>query len=435
MSAEGVGTLRLPEGCPCVSSVAQNFAYYEPPMIESVQSSFKEIRVMPSGGVSTAPYTFKFDAQKKGFMCLNTLSMYVRAKVVKGEGETLGVADKVLLANNGLHSMFSNVQTTINGISLNPQSAFHIPHKSMIESLLSHEGTNNGAFRAWRFESEYDQMDEFDRPGFKDRLKVCAESKEFDVCGPVCADFLRSDNHLAPGNTLKLKFTRSADAFVLNSEVDETYKLVIKDIYLQMRILYVFENALPAVVKGTNMQRYISTYTELRMLPLPAGQTSIKPALYTGGNLPKQIVIGMISTAAATGSYGLNPYNFQHFDIKSINLKMNGLTIPEEALKPNFDKFLFLREYNHLYMNTGKYRSNAGNSIRYDQFTNGHTLFPFDLTPDMCNGFHLHAGNQGTLHLEISWIDSTKEAITIVVYAAFDQVVMISKGKLEVSIF
>jgi len=435
MSAEGVGTLKLPEGCPCISSVAQNFAYYDPPMIESVQSSFEEVRLGLSGSVKSPPYVFKLDAQEKAFMCLNTLSMYVRAKIVKGDGTALGDSDRVLLCNNALHSMFANVETTVNGITVNPQSSSNIPHKSMMESLLSYEGSNNGAFKAWRFESEVDHMDDFNDDSYDDRVAICAGSREFDLCGPICADVLRSDNHLAPGNRLSLKFTRSADAFVLNSEVSEEYQLVITKIYLQMRLLHVFDGALPAIVKEHVAQKYMSSYTQIRTYALPDGQTSISRSLFSGGKLPKQVIVGMVTTAAMTGDYSLNPFNFEHFNIKSINLKMNGLLIPQDALEPSFGKGLFMRELNHLYMNTGKYRSNAGNSIRYDQFGNGHTLFPFDLTPDMCNGFHLHAGNQGSLHVQISWAFPTLRAITLIVYAAFDQVLMINGSNVQVSKF
>jgi len=436
MSSEGIGTLKLPDGCPCVSSVAQSFAYYDPPMIESVQSSFSEIQVIPRGGL-TGPYEFNLEAKSKAFTCLNTMSMYVRAKIVQANGTNLAPADKVLLANNALHTLFSNVETKLNGTTINPQSSHDIPHKSMMESLLSYENTNNGAFQAWRFEEENDvgKMDDYTGKSYKARIKLCAASKEFDMCGPVCSDFLRSDNHLAPGNSLYLKFTRAPDALVINSTTGNNYELKITSIYLQVRLLTLFDKAIPSVIKGNAIQKYISNYTEMRLIALAAGQTSIDKLLFSGGRLPKQVIVGMALTDAVNGSYALNPFNFQHFDIKSINLKMNGMPIPQEALTPDFTKRLTMRELNHLFMNTGKYRVNAGNSIRDDQFRDGCTLFPFDLTPDMCNGFHLHAGNQGTLHLQLGWSSPTTQAITVLVYSAFDQVVFAGNDKVEVSIF
>jgi len=77
-------------------------------------------------------------------------------------------------------------------------------------------------------------------------------------------------------------------------------------------------------------------------------------------------------------------------------------------------------------MNTGKYRTNSTNCITIDNFKNGCTLFPFDVTVDQCNMHHMHAGSEGTLDVEVSWQKALEEAITVIVYSASNQAIMVN---------
>ena len=73
-----------------------------------------------------------------------------------------------------------------------------------------------------------------------------------------------------------------------------------------------------------------------------------------------------------------------------------------------------------------------------DNFKNGCTLFPFDTTADQCNMQHMHAGSEGTLDVEVTWDKALEEVITVIVYAASNQVIMlnpISGAAPTVSIF
>ena len=265
--------------------------------------------------------------------------------------------------------------------------------------------------------------------GFKERKAWIKQSSnnEFELCGPICSNFLRSDNHLAPGNKLSLKFIRAPDEFVfLSPTPDAGYKLKILELAIYARRIRLFPHALNAVFDPRAIQRYVSDYTEIKEYSLPSGLSNWNSKLFTGGYLPKQIVVGMVETRALVGSYARNPFNFQHFNVSSINLKVNGVCVPQEPLRPDFPNGRCMREYNHLFMNTGKYRINSGNCISLADFKGGSTLFPFDLTPDQCNMYNIHVGKEGTMSLEITWSTGLPQGITILVYAVYDQVVMIN---------
>ena len=141
--------------------------------------------------------------------------------------------------------------------------------------------------------------------------------------------------------------------------------------------------------------------------------------------MPKQVIIFLVDTNAQLGHHHLNPFRFYHHQLNRINLKINGASVPQEPLTPNFYNGLFMREYHHLFSNTGKNRISGGNCISPDCFGDGGAIFPFDLTPDQCNGHHVHAGTDGCLELQMNWAHPLTEAITIMAYAVFDQIVLI----------
>lgn len=424
---EGVGGFRIPQGCQCVSGIAQGFDYYSPPAVEGAQVGFHEEKILPKNGLATDPYEFNFEASPDSFLCLNGLTLYCKAKIVKGDGGNIPSTAKVSTVNNLLGSLWSSIETRVNNITLDPPTGYNVAHKAYLETILSYEETRMGAVKAGGFAMDtatyYDNITDTNL-GWKARQKT--DSNEFDLCGSICTDMLRADNHLAPGNRLTLVFTRHADGFVLLSNDAEKYKIVITELAIFARRVHLNKSAFAAAYKQGVPQRYLTAYTEIKEFPLASGLIQWSGSVNHGGKIPKQIIVALVETAAMVGAYKKNPYNFQNFGVKQINLKINGAQVPSDPLKPDFDGKKYAREFTHLFRNTGKYRVNSGNCISWDSFAGGCAIYPFDLTPDQCNGFHTHAGKEGTVDIEIEWNSKQDTPITVLAYIASDQVVMLN---------
>jgi hypothetical protein len=54
--------------------------------------------------------------------------------------------------------------------------------------------------------------------------------------------------------------------------------------------------------------------------------------------LPSKVVFELISQKAANGDYTENPFNFQHFTLSEVTLKVNGVEVYGTSLKLNFGK-------------------------------------------------------------------------------------------------
>ena len=430
-TSEGVGSLRLPADCACESSIASNFDYYSPIKLEDAQESFFEEKVLPTNGLSSEPYEFVFESMGDSFLSLNSMYMHIEGNICKEDGTLINYPENVAPVNYLLSSMWKNIETKINNTTLNPSTAYHIPYKAHLETCLSIEDVYSAYPYAGGFFLDTDgKEEEFNRTnrGWDIRRMAMGQDTGFSLSGTICNDFLKADNHLAPGNKLTLKFIRAPDAFCLLTNEDEKYKIVISDIGIYARRIKLFPKAFPKVLNFHQNQRYLAPYTEIKEYPLTVGLNHWTMKITSGGALPKHAVVAFVETEALIGSYGKNPFNFQHFGINRINFKVNGMRVPQEPLQPDFENNIYMREFNHLFMNTGKYRVNSGNCITSKSFKNGMTIFPFDFSPDQCNMYHMHVGKDGILELELEWSKALEKSITVLVYVSMHQVIQL-KGE------
>ena len=415
---------------PCI---AKNFGYHEPIVTEGAIESGIEKKVLPLNG-STEPYEFIFESEDE-FLCMNNLCMYLKCKIERSDGRDIPAFTKkdsrVSVVNNTLHSIWSDIETRVNNVPINPSSAYNIPYKSFLENVLSMEDGESNFLSCsnWAMDSpELGDTNKSANAGFRKREAFIrrGNSYTFDMTGPICADFLRADNYLAPGNRLTLRFNRASSAFTILTDGVEQYDIAILDFYILANYVTLYDNI--NIIKPTEKQRYAFSYTEVKEYPLSVGVQQWKSSLITSSNLPKQMIFGFVATEAQVGSQKRNPFYFQHFNIKNIAVQVNGMRFPQESLKPDFGKGLFMREYNHLLMNTGKFRVNHGNSISPELFENGLTLFAMDFSPDLCHRFHRHAGKTGSLELDLQWKNALTEGVTIIVFSIYDNVLELEQS-------
>ena len=423
---------KLPVGCQCVQGITQNFAYHEPVLVEGSQKDFHEDYITPINGLTNngGPYEFVIDTVRDQFLFMNNMTLYCQAEIVKADGTAMAATDIVAPAHFTLNTMWQSIEVKVNNTIINPASTHNIPFKAVMESHLSVGESNTNWLAASMFHPDQrgkagEATD--DNKGFKSRREAAVGG--FDMSGPIPVDFLHVDNHLAPGNTLSLKFTQALDSFVLNTATDEKYRLLVKELGIFVRRIELFPRALPKLLDSNSEQRYVGVSTEVKNYSLPAGIKQKVLKISQGESLPKQILVGFVDTDAYVGNYKKNPFNFEHFNLNSINIKVNGLRVPQEPLKPDFANKVVGRSLNHLFMNTGKFRSQAGSCIHIDNFVKGATLFAWDLRPDQCNGYHRHTGRDGALELEMGWSSNLDKPITVLVYSIRDQVVSIDPNR------
>ena len=419
---------------------ASNFDHNIPLVLEDTQHERIEGFVLPTGGVAgNGPYDFVLPAVNDAYLMLGNLSLYVKAKVVQGDGSNL-INDNIVAPVNCLGiALWEHIELSLNDYAISNSSASNSHYKGVLETLLSYDHmANHSHLKAQIYEE--DQPGRFNimvreaenviaNKGFTNRERLVRRSKEFDFMSPLTADFLRTDKHLAPGNKLAIKLYRARDDFILNSgHANANFKLLITDMRLYYQRIRLKEKFGPPKI-----ERYLYTKTELKRFPIPQGMSAYDINLHQGGKMPKSVIITQVRTAAAEGAYGENPFYFPHFNINSLCLKINGQRLPSEPLRPDFEETdeknaLVAREFVSMFMNTGLFKTDRGNCITYKTFRGGLTIFPFDLNVDMCNGYHLHSAKEGSISIELGWANPLPDPIVVMVHCSYDEVLTRKAG-------
>ena len=74
--------------------------------------------------------------------------------------------------------------------------------------------------------------------------------------------------------------------------------------------------------------------------------------------------------------------------------------------------------------------SDSGNGISRASFADGHALYAFDNSGDLCGGDEgIHLVKNGSLTVNISYAEATTETLSLFVYQEFDDIIVINKER------
>ena len=357
--------------------------------------------------------------------------------VVKTDDEKeVKATDKVYLANNFAHNLFSQVEIYINGTQVcDLSTANSYPFRNFIQTELSYDRESKECqLRAeGYFVEDENQIDKHDPAVDADLIKrrsLMENGKKVYVCSRLGADIMYTDKYLPPIVDLKVKLVRSNPKFgLLHNEPSKSFNIILKDLKLKMRKVLPTEQLRNQFkLKLTQEPCYIPyKATQLKQFVIPPGVTSYSLTNVASGLLPKQVIFVMIHNEAMTHSSDKNPFNFQHFDLNRFNLFKNGQCVFPKPFQPDFDTDNFIDLYRHLYDSIGFGISNHSCGITKEVFKAGRCFLTADLTPDRCNGYHIHPDESGKLDAEFGFKSAHDHPIYLLSYTIFNSGIKIEE--------
>jgi hypothetical protein len=149
------------------------------------------------------------------------------------------------------------------------------------------------------------------------------------------------------------------------------------------------------------------------------------------GKTPKHVIIGMVETEAYHGNSAKNPYNFKHFNVSKIGLYKDGMPYPCPVLKPDFTKKLFGETFLCFLKSLGAINSNIVPAIKLDEYSQGYTLYSFDMSPDQSQSVVPASmlKMSSNIRLEMKFGEALAKNVTLIVYAVFENLMEISKDR------
>ena len=378
---------------------------------------------------------FNIPASVSEYIDLSSCYIRVKAKVVKASGDALTgppttnadpPADNVAPTNLFLHALFSQIDFSVVTTSNNTY-----PYKAYIETLLSFgEEAKDSQLTAalWYKDGDNFQMGG-DNGGFVKRKAMAAVSSMIDMAGKLHVDMMFQDRYILNQVPMKLRLTRSKDVFCLDSPtVAASFKVQLLDVKFMLRkvqISPVIQEAHAKALEVSNA-KYPVTRGECKTILISAGTRSATEENLYNGQLPKRIVVGFVTNNALNGAFNENPFHFQHFGLQHIGLTVDGKQVPTKPLKVDFASGDFINCYLSLFTGMNAFHQDKGNAISREEYKNGYSLVAFNLTPDLEEaGGQTNLIKNGVVSLEVHFKTATTQAINIVVYGEFDNLVEI----------
>ena len=228
---------------------------------------------------------------------------------------------------------------------------------------------------------------------------------------------------------MKLRFEKQRHPFVLMAATD-TFKIELMSVKLYIRKVTPSPGVLlghaQALTKGT--AKFPITRSTCSVISVSAGHSSHTEDNMYLGQLPKTLVIGMVEDEAFTGSCKKNPYHFQSFDLRSLTLTANGMIVPGTPLKLDQTDSAAVC-YQTLFYGLHKLDQDSGSIIKREDWSRGYALLAFDLTPDFSHTDHYSLIDHGKVKLELEFSNALTQAINILVFSQFDNVIEIDKDR------
>jgi len=387
-----------------------------------------------------APIEFAVAGTENLYMDLNQSYIYIKCKITKADKTAIAAADKVGPINLTLHSLFSDMDLELCGKQVSDNSG-HYCYRALLEELLSYgQDVKETQLQAalW-FKDTAGQMTVTDstgaNAGLVSRANFFALSAEVDLIGRPHLDLFHQDKLILGNCPLKLRLIPNADSFILKSkapganEDQENYRMQITDARFFVRTVEV-SHAL-ALAHEQMLQKMNARYPLRRVttkhISIPANTTSVMHDNVFLGTVPRRVLITMVSDAAMSGGYQLNPYNFAHNGVKYLALYVNGEMVPHRPYEPEFTAKRYLRDYMSLFEGTGTLFTDKSLPITRDEFANGYAIWLFDLTPDKASSPCISPPRTGSVRLELKFAAGNTATINVLVYAEFDAMIEIDK--------
>ena len=396
----------------------------------------------------------------------------VKLRLTKPDGSILEEGRFCAIANNGIDTLWSQVNVSLNGTQINKSTRNH-GYRAYIPKALSYPKSAKNQWMQTEMWAE-DQIYKFDPVKFDDtctglrrRMNFFKErgylpknkestrkysNKYFTMFGRVFTDLNTCESGILPGVGVKLEMVFAEDSFRLVSNKPDPIKLEVLGVKLHIPIATLNARLWESIDNRMKNEPSTCFYnrTELLTHTINSGVNSYEVALFNSTVAgPARLIIIFVTTKQFNGHILENPWKFSRVwrkDIpasggtpaqkitswvSSVTLTVNGKTI--DSLKPTGDEFDDLASYLRLNLYQGVQNTSETNGIDYANFLDNSSLFIFDLTTSnkfpSIQDFWVPCVKSGDIRVEVAFGGNPLPTeLKMISYCEFPSVFKVSRG-------
>ncbi|GFX27778.1 uncharacterized protein F54H12.2 [Trichonephila clavipes] len=317
---------------------------FAPPPTQMVIERGHWVQFPPIANVSDGgPIEFLISGSREEYLDLSQTQLYVRAKILKSDGKLITEENKVSPINLFLHSLFSQVDISLNERIISSSSNTYA-YRAIIETLLNHgydSKISQLSSQVYYKDTAgrmniYGEDDKDLNEGFNKRFSLFKNSATVDMMGLFHVDLFNQDRFLLNLMDLKIKLIRSKTEFCLMGDVD--YKVVFDHISLfvrKVRVNPVLIGHAKALEKATAKYPIYRVVCKVFSIP-QSSYSSIQDNVFSG-QMPKRLVLACVDSDAFNGNYKKSPFELNHYYMNFLGVYVDGQPMPHQPLGLDFE--------------------------------------------------------------------------------------------------
>ena len=416
----------------------------------SIESS-QFIQYRPTSALTeNSSIEFAIPLSADEYLDLQNIYLWIKGKVVQTDGADFPADQngRYSLINYALNTIFDQLSIYLGG-TLVSQSSKTYNYLAFIEAITQ-LSTNSGLtyLTAAGFNAPFKNNDFNFANVDTDLAENYKGSKHFTLYGKIHGSIFNSDKLLLNGVPLHLIFTRAPQNFAVHgmparaavgavaalAEANPKYNL--NEVSLFVRKVKLSPNLLNAHARALQISKAIYPIKRsiVKVVNLPANQSSFVLDNVIMGQMPCKIVFGFVSDTQFSGTNRTNPMMFSNHDLTFLCVHINGESFPKSPYQPDYrnDSKQYEREYFDFLMNIGATKSIAQPPIDYINYAKGFCLYAFNFNSDFENpneSDYINIPKEGFLNIEVKFRANLANALKLIFYAQFDNVIEIDENR------
>jgi hypothetical protein len=389
-------------------------------------SSFTNYEVIQHDPVTKGATNHKFLISSVGaeYLYLALAKVFVAIRIVSDTGADLPPEEKVLPVN-GIFSLFSQVDVEYNSKLMVDQTKNH-PYANIFDVLFNYDPDGEaGTLESMGFYKDtayfHNSLVGLDNiptnTGNKQRWDNTKGSQRYEMEGPIGVDVLTCERMLLNGMNLKLTFHHTLPAFYLLAE-DPTkkYKVVIEDMYLKIPHVNVNSAILLGHDAALKASPALYPFDKKEFTGHLIDKNALKSTAQNifQGKLPNLLVIALINDLAYSGDLSLNPFEFGHFGLSHIDLRVNSQLFNSRAIELNVSdpkNIKCLEAYDDMLNALRKWEHANGTIINRTDYCGGYTFFIYDFEHGFANSANYPVFEKGGINVDFNFHSTRSHAV------------------------
>ena len=371
------------------------------------------------------------------------LKIRVRVKNANAESDDLhdtteNLGAKLSLVNNFFHTLFSNIDVSLNDVFVT-RSYSNYGYKAYMQNLLTYsKDVKDSGFlicEGWKTDEDT-KYEDFTSQSIVARRNWVKGKKTLELAATLKCDLFQQHKLIPSQVNVKIRCVRSDNNFALldlctkaKGEAPSNqgiYKIIIDSAVFRARRVQITQQEEFRLIKELQVEPYRIPVrrTDVTVQTVAPGVRNVTIERVHDGQLPRLLLVALVDSTAYNGSINKNPYLFGQYNVESMAIYVNGVMHPTRPFQPDFKNGMYTDTYIALCNVIGSWRNNhIPGGLSYNSFRGGAAIYPFSIAPETntSNCDFINPYQTGNVSLEIKFNDAVPDhGLNVILYSEFD---------------